>query len=826
MTQSPPSTSEALSRAVAHHQAGQLPQAEQIYRQVLQADPRNADAWHLLGVIAAQVNNHQAAIDHIRRAIELNPNSTAFHANLGAAYQKVKQFDNAVSCYRRALELNPNNAEAHNNLGVALLGRSDPATAEACFRRAVKHNPNYAEAHSNLGNSLQALGKPAEALAAHQRATVLKPGYAEAHHGMGAALAELDRTEEAISAYRRSLQHKENSPETYNNLGVALKNGGWPEGAAAAYRRALELKPDYAEAHTNLGNVLREQGQLDEAAACHRRALQVKPDCAEFLNNLGAALQEQNKLEEALDCFRRAAELKPDFAEAYDRLAKALKDRGQFDEAIACQRRVVEIKPGDANAYNNLGIALKDAAQLSAAIAYYRRAIELDPNMAEAHNNLGSALKDLGKLDEALPCYRRALELRPDFADVHSNWLFTLHYRPGITLAELADAHAEFERRHAAPLRANWPMHRPRGKAAARLRLGFVSPDFCTHPVGIFSIRAVENLDPAEVEIVCYNDRGISDPLTERFQAAASVWRETLGWSHERLAACIRDDEIDILFDLAGHTARNRLLAFARKPAPIQISWIGNEGTTGLSAIDFVLADRYMAPQAAEAHYREKVLRMPDSYVCYDPPQDAPPVSELPALRVGHVTFGSCNNLAKINAQVVVAWSEILRRVPGSRLLLKYRGLEDDQMRAHYLGLFTAQGIAPERLEIEGWTPLTELLAAHDRIDVALDPFPFAGGVTTCNSIWMGVPVVTWPGETFASRHSLSYLSVAGLTESIAAGRDEYIEIASRLAGDLTRLAKIRSGLREQVASSPLCDGKRFAEQLMALLRGIYTSHV
>ncbi len=851
-----PSIPESLSEAVAFHRAGQFQQAEQIYRQVLQADPRNADAWHLLGVIGSQFNQHEVAVEYIRRAIELNPNSTAFHANLGASYQKLKQFDKAVASYRRALELNPNNADAHNNLGVAFQSRGDPATAEACFRRALTHNADYAEAHSNLGNVLQALGKPAEALASHQRAAQLKPGYAEAHHGIGASLKDLGRLDEAIAAYRRALELNANVPETHNNLGVALKDRDRLDEAAAAYRRALELKPDYAEAHTNLGNVLREQGKLDEAIARHQRALELKPDFAEALNNLGNALKDQAQLPQAIACYQRAQEIAPNLAEAPHSLGAALKEQGKLDEAIACFRRALDLKPnftdahnslgigmqlqgrmGDAatcfqralqlqpdnaDAHNNLGNVLKDAAQVTAAIVYYRRALQLKPDFAEALNNLGNALKDQGKLDEALASYRRALEIKPDFSDVRSNMIFSLNYRPGISLAELAEAHAEFDRLHAMPPPANWPAQEPRGGPSRRLRLGFVSPDFCQHPVGFFLIRALENLDRQEAEIVCYNDRGPTDRLTSRFQGVSSLWRDVLGWNHEQLAAQIRDDRIDILFDLAGHTARNRMLTFVRKPAPIQVTWIGYEGTTGLSAIDYLLADRFMVPEEAESHYREKVLRLPDCYLCFDPPEESPVVAPLPALRSGHVTFGSCNNLAKLSEEVVAVWADILRRVPLSRLLLKYRGLEDQELRARYLGLFAAQGIPADRLEIEGWSPLGELLARHDGIDVALDPFPFAGGVTTCNALWMGVPVVTWPGETFASRHALSYLSTIGLTETIAGSREEYVEIAARLAADLPRLAAIRAGLRQQMAASPLCDGKRFAANLMSRLRDVW----
>ena len=915
-----PTIREALAQAVALHQAGNLPQAEQIYRQVLQADSRNADAWHLLGVVYSQVNRHDAAVEHIRRAIALNPGQAVFHANLGAALQKLKRVDESLACFRRALELNPSYAEAHNNLGVALQSQGDPAAAVECFRRALKQNPNYAEAHCNLGSALQAVGRLAEALACQETAVRLRPNYAEAHHGLGTALASLGRLDEAIAAYRRALQLKENAPETHNNLGVVLKKQNKLEEAVAAYRRALALQPDYAEALTNLGNALHEQGHLDEAIACHQRALQLKPDYAEVLNNLGNALREkaqlpqaiacfqraeaiapelaetphslgvvlkeQGKIDEAIVCYRRALdldpnyadahnslglgmqqqgraadaiacyqralELKPDLADAHNNLGNAFRQAGQLaaavarfqralqlqpdmheahnnlgiayqdlgrnEEALASYRRALEIKPDHADAHSNLGNVLRDAGQITAAIAHYQRAVQLKPDLHEAHNNLGNAYKDQGRLDEALACFRRAFEIKPDYVDAHSNWLFSLQYRPGITPAELAAAHAEFDRRQAALFRAYWPSQASPRKVAGPLRLGFVSPDFSLHPVGFFLIRALENLDRGAAEIVCYNDRLIKDRLTARFQAVATDWRDVFGRTDEQLAAQIRDDRIDVLFDLAGHTAHNRMLLFARRPAPLQVTWIGYEGSTGLSAIDYLLADRHMVPEEAEAFCAEKVLRLPECYLCYDPPDEAPPVGPLPAAQAGYVTFASCNNLAKVNAEVVAAWAEILRRVAGAKLLLKYRGLEDAATREHFAGLFAAHGISADRLIMEGWSTLAELFAAHNRIDIALDPFPFCGGVTTCNALWMGVPVITWPGETFAGRHSLSYLQNVGLTETIAGSREEYINIAAGLAGILPRLADLRAGLRQRMDGSPLCDGKRFAGNWMSLI--------
>ena len=477
--------------------------------------------------------------------------------------------------------------------------------------------------------------------------------------------------------------------------------------------------------------------------------------------------------------------------------------------------------------------------------------MELTPNLTEAHNNLGSALKDQGRLDEAVVCYRRALELKPDSAEAHSNLLLTLHYEAGVTLASLAEAHAEYDRRHGdcphfrergdvalhetlrrrengtvplgpAPSRDAITPHRSGRAREERLRLGFVSADLRRHPVGYFLVRVLENLGREGHETVCYSNRILKDDLTHRIQSAVTGWHDVIGKSDERLAEQIRADGIDILFDLGGHTARNRLLVFARKPAPIQITWIGYEGTTGLGTMDYLLADRHVAPEGMEPFIRERVLRMPDGYLCYEPPASAPVVAPLPSLKRGYTTFGSFNNPAKITAEVVSVWAEILRRVPGARLVLKYRGLGDAGVRGRYLELFTAEGVEERRLELLPSSLYAEYLAAYHEVDVALDPFPFSGSATTCEALWMGVPVVTCPGETFASRHTLSHLSNVGLTETIARDRNEYVELAVSLAGDLPRLAALRGSLREKMASSPLCDGKRFAANLTNLLRNVW----
>jgi protein O-GlcNAc transferase len=340
--------------------------------------------------------------------------------------------------------------------------------------------------------------------------------------------------------------------------------------------------------------------------------------------------------------------------------------------------------------------------------------------------------------------------------------------------------------------------------------------------VGFFLVRVLENLDRSRAETFCYSDRVATDELTSRLQAAAGVWRDATALDHAQLAQQIRADGIDVLFDLAGHTADNRLLTFARKPAPIQLTWLGYAGTTGLVAMDYLLADRYEVSEGAERHYQERVLRLPDGYVCYDPPRRAPAVSPLPALQQGYVTFGSFNNPAKINAQVAALWANILRRVPRARLMLKYTGWDDAAAVRSLAESLVAAGVEAGRLQCHGWSPHAELLAHYQRVDLAIDPFPYSGGLTTCEALWMGVPVVTCPGETFASRHSLSHLSSIGLTETVARDPDHYVELAVALAQDLPRLAALRARLRPQMESAPLCDGPRLARNLLTLLRRVW----
>jgi predicted O-linked N-acetylglucosamine transferase (SPINDLY family) len=705
--------------------------------------------------------------------------------NLSIEHQRAGRLPLAEQCLRQVLQLDPGHAEAMYLLGglAYVSGRLD--AAGDLVHEALIRKPGVAAWHADLGLVRLRQGRLEESVACFRRAVDLQPDHLDALVNLALALHQLGRLDDAILAYRRALQVKADLPHVLNNLGTALHARGDFAAAADCYRHAIRLEPRLAEAHNNLGNILKQHWRPDEALACYRRALELQPDYADAHNNLGTIL-----------------------------LA-----RGPGSDAIACFRRALELKPDLADAHTNLGNALFAQGQLTHAEASHRRAIELNPHRAEAHSNLANALKDQGRLDEAVAAYRRALELNPDLTQAHGNLLQTLHYRAGVTLAELADAHAEFDRRHAAPLRRPERPYTNSRDPNRKLRLGFLSADLRRHPVGFFTIPFLENLDRDQAEAICYYDCPVGDEVTERFRTAAADWREILGRPDEQLAEQIRADGIDILFDLAGHTAHNRILVFARKPAPIQVTWAGYVGTTGVSAMDYLVADQFEVPPGSEVSYSERILRMPDDYVCYDPPAYAPPVGPLPALQRGQVTFGSFNYPAKIGPQVIAVWAEMLRRLPAARLVLKHRAVNDPSIAGRWNELFTGRGIPADRVEYRGWSSHAEMLREYGEVDVALDPFPYSGGLTTIEALWMGAPVITCPGETFAGRHSLSHLSNIGLTETIARDLDEYIDIAVALANDLPRLAELRSGLRGRVAASPLCDGKRFADGMLRQLR-------
>lgn len=662
-------------------------------------------------------------------------------------------------------------------------------------------------------------GRLDEAAEIYRRILAVEPRHPDALHLLGVVTAQRGDPAGGAEFIQQAIHLAPNNPVYHFNLAKALGAMGREGEANLSFRRSLELRPDDGPAQFQLGNLCQAAGEWEQAVQAFRRAIERMPENIQPRCNLGSLLQVLGRLEEAEGCHRRVVTLAPEFGPGYCNLANVLSQEGRFEESLACYRQAVQRAPEVAAIHNNLGNLLQRLGRMQEAQAALEKAVELAPREAPFRGNLGNALKEQGRIDEALAVHQQAVEIAPENPRLLSDYLLTLQYQPGITAAALAQAHWSWETGFAAPLIANAPPP-PAGSKRAPLRLGFVSADLGNHPVGWLSIRVVEALARADCQTYFYSDRlpRNADPLTERFQVAATTWRWTGGLSDAALAEQIRADKIDVLFDLSGHTAGNRLLVFARRPARRQVTWLGYAGTTGLTAIDGILADAAQIPAGTEEHYRERVLRMPVCYAVYEPAEYAPPVGPLPLSAGDGATFGSLNNPAKVNDDVLRLWAEILKAVPDSRLLLKYKGFDDPGIRQRLEGRLVDRGVRPDRLILEGGGRHAEALATYGRIDLALDPFPYSGGLTTCESLWQGVPVLTLPGATFAGRHSMSYLRAVGLDEMVASDPSDYVRRAVDVVSSPSPLAELRAAMRARMEASALLDGAAFAAELLRRL--------
>jgi predicted O-linked N-acetylglucosamine transferase (SPINDLY family) len=693
------------------------------------------------------------------------------------------------------------------------------------FRRAAEADPTNAATQMNLGDALKALGQIEEAIASYRRSVEAEPDNTAALVRLGNTQGDHGLHREAIASYRRALEIEPDNPEANLNQGSALLELGQLDLAEKCFRRTLEIEPGSAEAHNNLGLVMKRRQNMDAALVCFEKALSLRPEFAEVYVNMGSVLQALEQTEAAAQSYRRALDIAPGSAIAHSNYGSVLEQLDKLDLAEASLFRALEIDPEYVQAHNNLGLLFSHTNRLAESIAIFERAIKIKPDYADAFANLGSVLKDAGRIAEASEALRRALEIDPKSFLAHHNLLFIHNYvadLPGKELLADAERFGEVAARLAHP-----SMHWNNSSDPDRtLRVGFVSGDLSAHPVGFFLesvLSALSSKPTPKLELFAYPTRTCDDETSARLRACCKGWHSAIGLSDEALAQRIRADGIDILIDLSGHTGSNRLPMFAWKPAPVQVSWLGYFATTGLAAIDYFIADPWTLPPDQEAHFSEQIWRLPETRLCFTPPGANVAVGPLPALANGYITFGCFNNLSKMNDAVVALWAEVLNAVPDSRLFLKYQQLGEASVRQHTHERFAAHGIQPERLILENYGPRSNYLAAYQRVDIGLDPFPFPGGTTTAEALWMGVPVLTLAGERFLSRQGVGLLMNAGLPDWIASNPDDYLARAVAHAGDLQRLAAVRDSLRQQVLDSPVFDAPRFASHFEAALRGMWS---
>jgi protein O-GlcNAc transferase len=599
------------------------------------------------------------------------------------------------------------------------------------------------------------------------------------------------------------------------NIGASLQRKGKLDEAITYYEKAIQLNPTYAGTYNDLGNLFHDKRNIDEAIACYQKALNLNPNFTAAHYNLGDSFQDKGQLDEAIKCYQRAIELDPRFAYAYNNLAIALKDKGQIDEAIICYKKAIALNPNLVNAIYGLANALQDKGQLDEAIEYYQKALQHDSNHIRAYTNLGHVFQSRGQLDKAETYYRRAMEIKPDDLIPHQALLMLMNYNPNHNAQAIFSEHLRFAKQHAQLLRSA-TQHSNDCSPARRLRIGYVSPDFRKHSVAYFVEPVIASHNREHFEVFCYSNSLVIDEVTRRIQEYSDQWKTIVGMSDDNAATLIRNDKIDILIDLAGHTANNRILVFARKPSPIQVSWIGYPATTGLSTIDYKIVDNYTDPAGVtEQFYTEQLIRMPESFLCYLPDSESPEVGNLPLLETEHITFGSFNNFPKMTAKVISLWTQILKAVPGSYIVLKAKSFFDRMTRQYVTDMFAREGIEGYRIKLFSWLPSTkEHMNLYNQVDIALDTFPYNGTTTTCEALWMGVPVITLAGNSHASRVGESLLSTVGLKELVAHTCEEYIETAVTLAKDVQRLQYLRENLRNTIAKAPLTDARRFTVQL------------
>jgi predicted O-linked N-acetylglucosamine transferase (SPINDLY family) len=813
---------EWCARQNTEHDA--LQEAEQFFRAILQNQPDQLDANYNLGLLLVQTGRHSLGLPHLRTALEADPSQGEYWLSYADALlasgqpvdaldviqtalqhgldtpetytllEKIKAATPVYQAKNRPIKTTLSKAEktiakknktakkgekhtklAETNQLVALFNAGNYAEAEAQAHLLIEQHPNSGFAWKALGASLQKQGK--NAVSALQKATKLLPDDAEAHYNLGVSLQDIGRLSEAETSYRRALHINSNNAQIHCNLGTTLYSLNRLDEAEASLRRALVINKDFVESHNILGNVLSALGRLDEAEACFRKALAIKPDYADALSNLGSVLHDLGRLDDAKTCCLRALEINPDFAQAHNNLGNTLLNLGQLDDAMISLHRALSIKQ----------------------------------DFSEAYNNLGNVLLKLGQIDDMENSYRKALEIKPDFAVAHTNLIFALDLMPDKDIACLQDERKRWDAMHAAHFLYRPPTHANSPDPVRRLRIGYVSADFWEHSAAMVFGAMLTRYDQSQFDVFAYsNSKGQSDKFTELFRQNVTAWRDIAGLSDDAVAKIIREDRIDILVDLSGHSAGNRLLVFARKPAPIQVTAWGYATGTGMRAMDVFFTDPVMVPPEEQHYFTEQIRYLPSVVGAFFP-EPFPDVNELPALSDGSITFGSFNRLVKVSNQTYRAWAEVLLAVPRSRLILKAAELSDAAVRDRVIEHFTQAGVEVDRITLQGKTSWYEHMQAYQQIDMALDPFPHGGGVTALEGLMMGVPMITLRWPTTTGRLSASIMTTLELPDWIAETQQQYVELAIQKASDLKSLAALRRQLRSIFTSSVIGDHAAYA---------------
>jgi len=810
-----------MERAVAQHRAGQIEPALAAYRDILRRWPTLAAVHNMLGLALYQGGRPDEALATLDRAVALDSNDADIRNHRGIVLLALGRAAPAGDEFRRALSLRPNDARTLANLGNALKAGGDLGSALDHYRRAIEADPAYAEAYFNLGNAQRETGDRDGAVASYRAALARQPRFAPAQANLGGLLLEGGDASGARRAYEAAIDAGGPRPGYLYGHAMACDRLGDGEAAKASYRRLLNDAPGHADALNNLGGLLEQAGQGEEARALYERALAAAPRHERAAFNLGQWHGKRGDADKAAQHILAAKMAGRGDAASMIRIGQALAGIDRIEDAIDCFNSAVERAPDNREAHFRLGALLVERRETERGIAHLEFAREQGLDNAALHHALGLGHLRLCRLDRALDGFRTAIERDPATLAFRSTYLMALNYSDKISPADLFAEH----RRLMAPINANLPP-RPVRRAAidGKIRIGYVSADFREHSCAYFLLPVIEAHDRERFEIVCYANQKRHDAMTDGFIARADRWRDIARLDDDAAAALVREDGIDLLVDLGGHTGDNRLGLFARRPAAAQVSWLGYPNTTALDAIDWRLTDAVADPgPAADALHSERLHRIDGGFLAYRAPAatEATPTAKDD----GPIRFGCFNNANKISPSTVALWARILNDVPGVTLSLRTEQFRHELVRADFLARFAAAGCDAARIRFLPWeTDVAAALAGHEAIDIALDPTPYNGTTTSCEALWMGVPVVTLAGDRHAARVGASLLTQIGLGELIAPTPDDYVRIAVGLAGDRPRRAAYRAKLRARLQASPLFDARRQAKAIEAAATDLLAS--
>ncbi|KAK9170370.1 hypothetical protein Syun_002510 [Stephania yunnanensis] len=787
-----------------------------LYETVLEKDSGNVEAYIGKGICLQMQNMSRPAFESFAEAIRLDPQNACALTHCGILYKdeghllEAAEIDEVImvplQSYQKALRADPSYKPAAECLAIVL---------------------------TDLGTSLKLAGNTQEGIQKYCDALKIDPHYAPAYYNLGVVYSEMMQYDMALSCYEKAASERPMYAEAYCNMGVIYKNRGELESAISCYERCLAVSPNFeiaknnmAIALTDLGTKVKLEGDINQGVAYYKKALYYNWHYADAMYNLGVAYGEMLKFDMAIVFYELALHFNPHCAEACNNLGVIYKDRDNLDKAVECYQLALSIKPNFSQSLNNLGVVYTVQGKMDAAASMIEKAIVANPSYAEAYNNLGVLYRDAGNISLAIEAYEQCLQIDPDSRNAGQNRLLAMNYINEGSDDKLFEAHRDWGRRFMRlyPQHTSWDNLKDPERP---LVVGYVSPDYFTHSVSYFIEAPLIYHDYANYKVVVYSAVVKGDAKTNRFKenvlSKGGLWRDIYGIDEKRVASMVREDKVDILVELTGHTANNKLGMMACRPAPIQATWIGYPNTTGLPTIDYRITDSLADPPCTKQKHVEELVRLPECFLCYTPSSEAGPVCPTPALSNGFITFGSFNNLAKITPKVLQVWAKILRAVPDSRLVVKCKPFCCDSVRQRFLSTLEQLGLEPLRVDL---LPLILLnhdhMQAYSLMDISLDTFPYAGTTTTCESLYMGVPCVTMAGTVHAHNVGVSLLSKIGLGNLIAKNEEEYVQLAVKLASDVTSLSNLRMRLRQLMIKSPVCDGPKFISGLESTYRNLW----